>query len=88
MRRRNNRRTDELLKGVFSRRLQEAMDLNGITQYDFDDQGVTTQHSISDYITGKALPMTPIMYEIAEFLGVSVDYLLGRTDDPYVSNDF
>lgn len=38
--------------------------------------------SIGDLEAGKSLPSADKLYLIAEFFGVSIDYLTGRTDDP------
>ena len=36
--------------------------------------------SISKYETGKQIPETPTLEKLSEFFGVSIDYLLGKTD--------
>ena len=40
-----------------------------------------TQDSISLWEKGKSLPATPYLIKLADFFGVSTDYLLGRSDD-------
>lgn len=42
----------------------------------------TTQMSISRYETGKREPDLKTLILIADFLDVSIDYLLERTDNP------
>lgn len=42
----------------------------------------TTQNSISRYETGEREPGIAELIRIADFFGVSVDYLLGLTDNP------
>lgn len=38
--------------------------------------------NISDWKSGKSAPNIEAITKIADYLGCSVDYLLGRTDDP------
>ena len=40
-----------------------------------------SQGNISDWKSGKAVPASEKLCAIADFFGVSVDYLLGRTDE-------
>ena len=44
-----------------------------------------SQETISAYENGKALPSAETLIKIADFLDVSIDYLLGRTDNPIVN---
>lgn len=43
-----------------------------------------SQESISKYETGKAFPSKDILIKLADYLNCSIDYLLGRTDNPTV----
>ncbi len=45
------------------------------------DLGIS-QESISKYETGKAMPSKDILIKLADYLNCSIDYLLGRTDNP------
>ena len=40
-----------------------------------------TQQTYSDYETGRTNPDPDSLIKIADFLGVTIDYLLGREDD-------
>ena len=40
-----------------------------------------SQQAINQYKQGTAFPKTENLIKIADFYGVSVDYLLGRTDE-------
>ncbi|MBQ8234899.1 MAG: helix-turn-helix transcriptional regulator [Bacilli bacterium] len=46
-----------------------------------------SQESISKYETGKAFPSKDILIKLANYLNCSVDYLLGRTDNPTVNRE-
>ncbi|WP_010501399.1 helix-turn-helix domain-containing protein [Paenibacillus elgii] len=39
--------------------------------------------NVANYENGRIIPPTEILTKIADIFGVSVDYLLGRTDDPH-----
>lgn len=52
-----------------------AMDLN------------MNQNSISRYETGEREADYETLVALADYFGVSVDYLLGRTDNPHMANE-
>ena len=60
----------DLRKAKGISQLKMAMDLN------------TTQNTISRYETGEREPGINELIKIADYFDVSVDYLLGRTDNP------
>lgn len=41
-----------------------------------------TERAYQNYEIGKSSPNVALLLSIADYLDVSVDYLLGRTDDP------
>ena len=45
----------------------------------------TTQQNMSNYETGKTSPPQDIWLKLSDFFNVSVDYLMGKTNNP--SND-
>ena len=63
-------RIKELRKEKNITQLKMALDLN------------TTQNTISRYETGEREPGLSELVEIADYLGVSIDYLLRQTDNP------
>ena len=63
-------RLKELRKKRQISQLKLAIDLN------------MNQNSISRYETGEREPSISDLIRIADYFGVSVDYLLGRTDNP------
>ena len=46
-----------------------------------DDTGISSGN-ISDWKSGRSMPTALKLVMLADYLGCSVDYLLGRTDDP------
>ena len=66
-------RIKELRKKRNITQLKMAMDLN------------TSQNTISRYETGSHEPGIRELIAIADYFGVSVDYILGRTDNPDIN---
>lgn len=46
-----------------------------------DDIGISTGN-ISDWKSGRCCPSVNALITIADYLDISVDYLIGRIDDP------
>ena len=63
-------------------RLKELRKKKGISQLRLATDLNTTQHTISRYETGEREPGIDELIKIADYFNVSVDYLIGRTDDP------
>ena len=63
-------------------RLKELRKKKGISQQRLATDLNTTQNTISRYETGEREPGIDDLTKIADYFKVSVDYLLGRTDNP------
>lgn len=63
-------------------RLKELRKRKGISQQRLATDLNTTQNTISRYETGEREPGIDDLTKIADYFNVSVDYLLGRTDNP------
>lgn len=63
-------------------RLKELRQKKGLSQLRLATELNTTQNTISRYETGEREPGIAELIKIAAYFGVSVDYLLERTDDP------
>lgn len=46
-----------------------------------------SQESISKYETGVAFPFKIILLKLADYFNCSIDYLMGRTDNPKINTD-
>ena len=68
----------------FSERIKELRHKNKMTQEKLGKVIGVGPDSIYIYEKGKAYPEVRNLIILAEFFNVSVDYLLGRTDDPEV----
>lgn len=62
-------------------------DKRGLTQEDLASKIGISRASLSHYEKGRRDPDYNTLTKIADFFKVSVDYLLGRTDDPSIISD-
>ena len=63
------------------RNFKESRQFAGYSQAKLAAALHVSQQSLSDYENGKTNPDLETLVKMAEILNVSVDYLLGRTDD-------
>ena len=73
---------DILVKGDSEMRLRELRKKRGISQLKLALDLHTTQNTISRYETGAREPSIKELMKFADYFEVSVDYLLGRTENP------
>lgn len=66
---------------MFRLRLKELREKAGYSQYTFADAFNISQSTIGNWEAGTREPKFATMIRLADFFNVSVDYLLGRTDD-------
>ena len=57
----------------------------GYTQISLQMQTGIEQALLSKYETGDCIPPTETLLHLAKFYGVSIDYILCRTDNPEVN---
>lgn len=62
-------------------RLKELRKKKGISQLRLATELNTTQNTISRYETGEREPGIDELIKIADYFNVSVDYLIGRTEN-------
>ncbi len=67
---------------MIGERLYDLRKDAGLTQDELADILKINKHSISSYEREKSEPPDIIKLLIADYFNVSVDYLLGRTDNP------
>ena len=65
-------------------RLKEIRKARGISQLKMALDLNTNQNTISRYETGEREPGICELIKIADYFNVSVDYLLERTNNPYM----
>ena len=65
-------------------RLKEIRRAKGISQLKLAIDLHTSQNTISRYETGEREPGINELIKIADYFNISVDYLLGRTNNPKI----
>ena len=63
-------------------RLKEIRKAKGVSQLKLALDLNTNQNTISRYETGEREPGIAELVKIADYFNVSIDYLVGRTDNP------
>lgn len=66
----------------FSERLREARTQKGFMQKEVAEQLEMTPRAYQYYEAGRRRPDYETLVAIADYLDVTTDYLLGRTDEP------
>ena len=64
---------------IFAERLRELRKGRGLTQKELGGQTGLSKAVVSKYETGMGYPSFDILIRIAQFFGVSTDYLLGAS---------
>lgn len=75
------------MENKYAIRLRNLLEELDIKQNELAKKAQVTEATISNYITGKQLPKLGVVEKISDILGVSVDYLLGKTDIKNYSNN-
>ena len=65
---------------IFAKRFAQLRKSRGVTLQELGDALGITNQAVSYYETGKQLPRFEILCGIADYFGVSLDYLVGRSD--------
>ncbi|AEG16026.1 MAG: hypothetical protein PWP72_2102 [Thermoanaerobacter sp.] len=65
-----------------SARLRELRTSRKISQTALSNAIGVSQRAISYYEAGKDIPTLDVLIRLADFFDVSLDYLVGRSDDP------
>ena len=65
----------------FSSRIKSLRIYRSIKQSDIADALGVTFQTISNYESGKREPRIPDLIKIADYFNVSIDYLVGRSDE-------
>jgi transcriptional regulator with XRE-family HTH domain len=70
---------------MFTEKFMQIMQEKRITAYQVAKHTGIPQGSMNRYKNGERLPTLENLIKIADYLDVSTDYLLGRTDVPEVN---
>jgi len=72
---------------ILSKRIKNSRKNKGLTQPELAKLINSTDRNISNYETGYSFPSIAVLYSISIALSTSIDYLLGLTDDPNISEE-
>lgn len=68
---------------IFSRRLTKLRKSKGLTQMQLAEKLGTSRSNLANYESGVSTePRDSMKRAIADYFGVTIDYLLGHSDDP------
>ncbi len=71
---------------IFSERLRIARELKGFSQTDLAKRTDLQPSAISHFENNRRSPSFDNLKQLADVLGVTVDYLLGRAEEPTTMN--
>lgn len=66
---------------LFKERLRELMKENALNQVKLAQNAGLKQNTISAWLAGKKEPSLTSLWRVADYFDVSIDYLVGRSDD-------
>lgn len=72
-------------KNLFRFRLAQLRSEKGLTQADLARELNVDSSTIGNYETGLRFPRPSQLIAICDYFGVSVDYIMGRTDIPHMA---
>lgn len=72
---------------MFRIKLKELRESKNMSQYAFARDFGVSQSTVGNWESGTRQPKTDVLEKIAEYFNVSVDYLLGRTEDTQPESD-
>ena len=70
------------MRNILSQRLRDGRKAGGYTQREVSIYCDLTEKAYQNYELGTHEPKLSLIMRIAEFYKVSIDYLVGLTDDP------
>ncbi len=71
---------------VISKRIREERERQSITQAKLAKEAKVTPAAISQIESGKRVPSVPVLHRVAGVLNVSMDYLIGQSDQSQVED--
>lgn len=75
------------MKGTLCENIKHLRLQNGMNQVDFAKKMNVTKQCISNWENDNVLPSVEMLIKMADFFGVSTDFLLGRTPTSVISVD-
>lgn len=72
---------------AFATRLRELISKNNISKNQLSEEIEVSRQAISQYCDGSTIPNADKLLKIAEYFNVSLDYLVGRTENTTIDNE-
>lgn len=72
---------------VFGFRLRRAMSIRRVKQRDFAEAISRSESTVKKWRGGSQMPSTETLAKIADVLGVSIDFLTGRSEKMEVNHE-
>lgn len=69
---------------IFSVRLRELINERKVTQQEISENITASRQALNKWVNGETVPDILAAAELADYFGVSADYLLGMTDSPTI----
>lgn len=69
----------------FKQRIKQLRLAHGLSQKKLAMETALTEQAIQRYEYGERKPAYDVLIALADFFDVSIDYLVGRTDNPVVN---
>ena len=73
------------LGDIMNNRLKELRKSAGLTQISLQMKTGIEQALLSKFENGERIPPTETLIILADFYGVSMDYIVGRTENPDIN---
>lgn len=70
------------MKNIFSQRLSLLIKKNKMSKQSVANAINISRQAVSQFANGENLPSVEKLVALADFFDVSLDYLVGRSDDP------
>jgi len=74
-------------KSQIGDRIKQLLETRGLTQAQLSTKSGLPPATISHFITGLRTPGTSSLRKLSDALGVTVEYLLGITEEPKIAGD-
>ena len=73
-------KTSQDILNIFIRKIKEFMKENNFNISKFAEAVAVPKRTVSGWLTNNRLPRIDYLYQIAECMNCSIDYLVGRED--------
>lgn len=70
---------------MFKDILNKKLEANDLSVYQIAKETNIPKSTLYEWSSGKREPFSEYLVPLADYLGCSVDYLLGRTDNPNIN---